>query len=586
MDAVFKKISIALWGAICFFATIDTGFFVYPSLSQSLLECCCALFLMIVGILYLFRLKNRTGIGKIELLVILWVGYLLLHSLFMQRTEHYRFMYILTTLLLMPVLAQMLRGKLLTVRQLENGCLLILILHLGCLMLQSIGVMASKNVFFALTGCNENPNVTAMLVAVCVPIVYSRLVTSNHTWIMLISLILSVVFLYFLKCRTAFLALGIITFIKIMAVHRVRNFLWTLRKKEIVCIVATVAVLVLIVGNVLYKSKRDSSDGRIFIWKISTLMIAENPFGCGVGMFQREYNYRQGDYFQSYTATEVEKRNADVIYMAYNDYLEHGVEAGIVGVLFMLFFFSSVLLCAYRQRNVSAFAVLSAFAIMQMTNFVYSSIQAWIVLIVYASDVMSKERTFGGRKIQQGFLMLFLTISSVMMSVECNYVVAQIRLKQLIEKTKADVSDCNAKLIGDLLDIRSRVGTSEAYWNALADMYMKQGKHDKAMECMKNVLCYTSDARCLFKAFVCFDKCGRTSEGIKYIKNISDMIPQNLQSRYILMMWYARNRNIPAALRYAHDIDMISLKIQNAKSNYIKSVARQFIDDNENRIKK
>lgn len=95
------------------------------------------------------------------------------------------------------------------------------------------------------------------------------------------------------------------------------------------------SITIFIVGIHLYQIKNNSADGRLLIWKLSTKMIAENPFkGYGYGLFERNYNLKQASYFANQTSSNTERRNASFVAMAYNDYLEQTIEGGILGLLF------------------------------------------------------------------------------------------------------------------------------------------------------------------------------------------------------------------------------------------------------------
>jgi O-antigen ligase len=58
-------------------------------------------------------------------------------------------------------------------------------------------------------------------------------------------------------------------------------------------------VLVLLSAVLLYGYRRDSALARMFIWKVSTTMIAESPlFGNGTGSYPSRYMLAQGNYFE------------------------------------------------------------------------------------------------------------------------------------------------------------------------------------------------------------------------------------------------------------------------------------------------
>ena len=53
----------------------------------------------------------------------------------------------------------------------------------------------------------------------------------------------------------------------------------------------------------------------MLIWKLSTEMMAGKPSGYGYGLFEKNYNLRQADYFANREYTDTEKRNSDFVNM-------------------------------------------------------------------------------------------------------------------------------------------------------------------------------------------------------------------------------------------------------------------------------
>lgn len=106
--------------------------------------------------------------------------------------------------------------------------------------------------------------------------------------------------------------------------------------------VVLVTTVILIIGVSLlgvYHFKKGSSDGRLFIWKVSTKMINDNPlFGVGFDRFKAHYMDYQANYFAINGETQ-EALVADNTYYAFNEFIQFVVENGVIGV----FLFISVL---------------------------------------------------------------------------------------------------------------------------------------------------------------------------------------------------------------------------------------------------
>jgi O-antigen polymerase len=86
----------------------------------------------------------------------------------------------------------------------------------------------------------------------------------------------------------------------------------------------------------IYHYKKASSDGRAFIWKVTTEMIADAPvFGVGFDLFKAHYMEYQAQYFDKNGETP-EILVADNTYYAFNEGLQFVAENGLLGLLLLL----------------------------------------------------------------------------------------------------------------------------------------------------------------------------------------------------------------------------------------------------------
>ena len=93
--------------------------------------------------------------------------------------------------------------------------------------------------------------------------------------------------------------------------------------------------------------------------------------------------------FSKGNGTDKEINNADFVSMPCNDTLEQGVEGGIAGAFLYLLFYLNIVWWSYRRRDFESFAVVISLMFMSMTNFVYTSVQVWLLLMCYGGKVMA-----------------------------------------------------------------------------------------------------------------------------------------------------------------------------------------------------
>lgn len=119
------------------------------------------------------------------------------------------------------------------------------------------------------------------------------------------------------------------------------HFLQILLNKELVpfqkAVIISIFTLVLSIGLFsLYHYKKASSDGRAFIWKITTEIIEDTPFfGVGFDLFEAHYMNYQASYFTKNGETS-ESQVADNVYYAFNEGLQFVAENGLIGFLLLM----------------------------------------------------------------------------------------------------------------------------------------------------------------------------------------------------------------------------------------------------------
>lgn len=581
MKTVLSSIYTVLWWLACVLLTIDTGCFIYPSLSQTLTGYLCILLLCVVGWVHGVFTKAHVSLNMGTCLLLCWLIYLCFHARLIADAEVYKLSYMVSGLLFTLTLSQLLHRGTLTFSKLENGFLLMLILQLMCLLLQMTGVMSSYNSYFPLTGFSDNPNATAMMIAVCIPLIYDRLKTSDHTYSLLALLVVSFIFLVILRCRTAYIGLAVICVVRIALSDKAKTLYQRLGKKTLYVSFAFL-LLLLSFSAALYKMKQDSSDGRLLVWKVSAGMLAEKPEGWGIGLYEKYYNLCQGEYFSAGKPSEKEKYLASTVYMAYNDLLEHGVEAGWCGTIFMILFYVSMAVRAYRTRKIVAFSVICGFLVMSLVNFVYATIQPWFILLCYVADVLGcPQGSFCvGKKVKSGIHLVALFFSFFLLWQYAELTIAQVRLKHY-EHLKDIGQKVELKAVEELA---SPIGTSEGYYRFLSSLYMRDGEYEKAAEALRKAMDYTSEPELFFALFNCYDKMGMTAQGIEYIKTIRDMLPQNMMSRNILLRWYDSQGMKVEALAVAHEMAETPLKVKSSVTESYQQGARRYIEK-ESKIK-
>lgn len=123
-------------------------------------------------------------------------------------------------------------------------------------------------------------------------------------------------------------------------------------------IIITISIVILIFGLFsLYHFKKASSDGRAFIWKVTSVMIVDAPaFGLGFDRFKAQYMNYQANYFAKNGETS-ESLLADNVYYAFNEGLQFVSENGFVGLLLLLIVIYVLLRTKLNEKHNTIFFI-------------------------------------------------------------------------------------------------------------------------------------------------------------------------------------------------------------------------------------
>lgn len=556
-------------------ATVDTHWFVYPSLSRSLLMEVGMLFLALLILLHTLTDKSLL-INKYDTFILAWIGYIVIHALLVNPHETYRTMYLCCSLLFLVSLTIGIRKGLVERATVENCILMAAIIHLIYIAGQFCEIVGSGNNYFSVTGSNENPTVTALYLTVCLPLIASKIKKGTYRIFFILFFIAVFSAIIYLRCRTAYI--GLLAEITVYAVtYKKAILLKTTKyiKHKFILVIAVSTIAVFLISK-LYMMKQDSADGRLLIWKISSMMIAERPFGYGYGLFEKNYNLKQAEYFKLDEYSNTEKRNANFIYMAYNDYLEHGIEGGIIGMMFLGFFYSITIHKALCNKRKEDTAVIIAFSVMSLTNFVYSSILPWLALMCYVafcnSAIISKTEKVNNKTFSTiaTFILLVFTIMSIYKNVVITRAQHQLYHIEAIRRTEKTIND------NFYADIEQKISTSEAFWKSRASNYVTNKEFKNAIAAIHKARSYSSSPQLLYREKQCHMLLGNTDCATTILTTLSYMLPRDLKLKHELMLFHDIHGNSSLSLHYANDILSTEIKKHSSDTKTIINHALMF----------
>ena len=185
-------------------------------------------------------------------------------------------------------------------------------------------------------------------------------------------------------------------------------------KKRISLILPVLLILSIAALYGIYHLKKDSADGRMLMWKIAAYTIAEHPMGVGPGNFAHYYGESQAAYFKAGLGTEQEERVAGNPEYGFNEYLQIGIEFGLIPLILFLIILGGAIVSGIRHKQYPAVGMLislSVFACMSYPFSILPFVISFVFLLALCFYEKSKNRKISGIATGMGLLVALLFVT-------------------------------------------------------------------------------------------------------------------------------------------------------------------------------
>lgn len=599
-SSIGKKFVFALIMAIVVATLVNSNTFIYETLSAYFLFVILSSVLICGAGFLLIQYRNDAQILNWPIgIMMLWILYILFHGLLFDNGLNLRHTYLIVSgfgFISITIIFSLTDFK---VNELFKGLSVLAIIESAVCITQHYGFTESKNSFFEVTGTWVNPNVTAMFIAMVIPVILYLFIEESIVWkaFSLIALILSFISLFFLNCRTAYVGVGVSTVVILSQYGFIKHLIY--KTNRIISIVLLVLLICIStwLSNYFYKSKQASADGRYFIWGITMKMISEQPIlGYGYGMFERNYNLFQAKYFSDGDAKKNEIENATHVKMAYNEMLENTVEGGISGLLLFVGFIFSLLFHYLKSRpknknvfvNKSigniAFAGVLTFSIMSLCNFTIQAIPAMMLFTIYGGILVS-QKTDEKKEISKinnspvivSFCFALCLISLIVCISQLRLVQSHLQLKEAERRYKQKDLEGSLTIYKRLDEQLSR---SEGYRLQYGKALMRAKRFDESIEQFTKAQALTSNPEVFINKGYCYNKLGYRIEAEQCYMMAMNIQPNRLAPKYSLMKLYQQYKDSTKALEMASLIIGMEPKVQSKKVTFYKNEAKKLLKYN------
>ena len=228
---------------------------------------------------------------------------------------------------------------------------------------QIYGLAASNHSLYALTGSFYNPGpysgYLAMIFPLCLYEWLNLKEKTERTWVEQGKYYIALGVMLLILCvlpagmsRSAWIAAAI-SGTWVYGMHaswgsKLKEFGRKYKKRLVLACIAG-SVIIIVAGYALFQLKATSANGRLFMWKISSMAIAESPvIRHGTGNFVSAYGRAQENYFANGEFSETEELVAGSPEYAFNEYLQVAMEYGIP---FLLVVSLVIVFCLWKGSN-------------------------------------------------------------------------------------------------------------------------------------------------------------------------------------------------------------------------------------------
>lgn len=422
---------------------------------------------------------------------------------------------------------------------------------------------------FSIVGIFDNPVGVASFLSISLPYLFFVFQKNkmNNTFIKLIFLAIII-----LSCGITFLSgsrSGIIS--TVLAVLLSSSFI--LRKKKILLILCIIPLLL-----PLYTLKKDSADGRMFIWT-NTIRIIENNMWLGAGYdgFTKEYMTYQAKYFHSMEGNNQTKRIAGNIRDPLNEYLGFILTWGVFGVLLMVIFIVYTIYI-YKQNKspFKNYAIISLIALGVFSFFSYplSYPINLVFLAVNLAIILCPTSRNKDPNIASNIFANIIICLSFMLSLYSIY------NENLWKKTETLISDESTNIsISEYSELMQK-GYFKNNRDFLYDYAMvlyENKEYSKCLLVLEKCENYIKNYNTQMIAGYCYKEIGQPKESKQCFYMAHYMVPHKFVPLHELMEEAYKRNDRETAMAMAKIIIDKPIKIKSYKVNMVKKRANEIL---------
>jgi O-antigen polymerase len=555
---------------------------------------------LVVFILFASKVK-RLQLSKFDFVVISAILYSIGSLLFLNNYSFYievRFLLVqlLFYITLRTYFSQTGDNQKISAKQISLSLFIITLIPLIFGYLELTGIIPRLASDFRMTGGFFNQGQFANFLAIMFPFILLSVHTLNRNNRQKVLSYISIAAVAFLiiysVARSAWIASAASSFYLLYKTNIHKNLRTNITiSKQVQRVLKLGLFVILICGIVfIYLIKKDSANGRIFIWKNCIAIIQEKPiFGNGYGSFCKSYNDKQIDYFSTHNHNSTEGLLAYDAKFAFNDFLQTSVEKGLLGLFFLLIIYAFILSRTqeHKPTNTENFNLLlaikaSILALGICSLFSYPLESPTIILIsILVFALFSAKYTSPVVTIH--FRNTFNFFSPVVTLILIAILILETAHFQKIKKWK------NASDLSNTIEVRKALDTYEDLsdemkynWNFQFNYGSSLGKikeYERGIEVLEEARLHNNTYQLFYNLGHYYKLTKQYYQAEECFRNASNLIPHKLTPKYHLFELYQLTNNEESAAQLATIIDKIPMKVYTRHGARIKLEVSEYLQN-------
>jgi O-antigen polymerase len=360
-------------------------------------------------------------------------------------------------------------------------------------------------------------------------------------------------------------------------------------------ILSLVVIIIAAAGCYLFNLKKDSSSGRLFIWKVSLQMVKDKPFwGFGFDRYAAAHNDYQADYFRLHPEDNKNAGVADGVNYAFNEFLQAWTESGIAAcTLLVLIIYSGFTTqkdnSEDEEKNLQFYAAkgsLLVILISMLFSYPLHSVSS-LTLFCFSLAIVSsyKKRKVFEFKIYQrtrkNIAALGLISVIIFMVIQYNRNIAErewVKAYNLMRENRYEEANILYQ------DLYPTLKYSQFFLFNYGSELSLMGRYNESIKILRENEARLNDADHYIYLGNSYENLGNIEEAEKCYYQASCIMPRKFFPKFKLVSIYMQTGRKVKALELANSLLIMKIKVPSEQINSMKQEIQKMVDGYEKSV--